>query len=69
MIRVTLQQEAITRRIICRVNDSPRNISMLSLRGAQREITGALISEGCSPTGLWQRVESDSGQIERWFDS
>ena|SRR6266567_6522621 len=39
------------------------SISSLSMRGAQREITGWLISQGYQPVGRWEN-ESGTGQPE-----
>jgi hypothetical protein len=39
------------------------DVDSLSMRGAQREITGWLISDGYEPVGRWQ-VEHDDGAMQ-----
>jgi hypothetical protein len=41
----------------------PLSINSLSMRGAQREITGWLINEGYEPVGRWQ-LESDDNAMD-----
>lgn len=59
--------------INCRVvhEDETTNtlpVDALSVRGAQREITGQLISEGYAPVGRWQWTEdSDVEESVRQF--
>jgi len=36
-------------------------VDTLSMRGAQREITGYLIGQGYKPDGRWETVQMDSG--------
>lgn len=37
------------------------DVSSLSMRGAQREITGWLIDQGYTPVGRWETEANDSG--------
>ena len=39
------------------------DVDSLSMRGAQREITGYLIGEGYAPVGRWE-VTSDDGAMD-----
>jgi hypothetical protein len=36
------------------------DVESMSMRGAQREITGWLIADGYEPVGRWQAEESDT---------
>jgi len=42
------------------------DVDSLSMRGAQREMTGALIREGYEPAGRWEteREHDDEGPVE-----
>jgi hypothetical protein len=45
------------------------DIGSLSMRGAQREITGWLIGLGYEPAGRWQDARDlDAGRPEAWTD-
>lgn len=45
------------------------DVESLSMRGAQREITGYLISGGYKPAGRWQDSRDlDNGRPENWID-
>jgi hypothetical protein len=41
------------------------DVDSLSLRGAEREVTGVLISEGFKPVGRW--AEEADGEVMRRF--
>lgn len=46
------------------------DIDALSLRGAEREITGYLISQGYKPAGRWHDARDlDHGKSENWLDA
>ena len=38
------------------------DVDSLSMRGAQREVTGWLISQGFKPAGRWQAEQVDPGE-------
>jgi hypothetical protein len=62
-IEVWLKQDNLE--VTCRVahedeSTSTLTVDSLSMRGAQREITGWLISHGYEPAGRWQDQWADS---------
>jgi hypothetical protein len=71
-IEVWLSQDKKT--VTCRVvyeDESTEhfNVESLSMRGAQREITGWLIREGYKPDGRWTAEAEDSStneELETW---
>jgi hypothetical protein len=64
----------VNMKVTCRVvredeSTAELDIDSLSLRGAEREITGALINEGYKPTGRWQDARDlGRGHSENWID-
>ena len=42
-------------------------VDSLSMRGAQREITGYLIGLGYSPVGRWEAAEPETPEVSRQF--
>lgn len=56
--------------VTCRIvredeSTEPMDVDSLSMRGAQREITGYLIEQGYTPVGRWAAEHSDSdGTLE-----
>jgi hypothetical protein len=47
--------------------DEGLKISSLSMRGAQREITGYLIATGYEPAGRWSTEDEDGRETLRQF--
>jgi hypothetical protein len=69
-VEVWLSQKNMT--ITCRVvredeSVDELDIDSLSMRGAEREITGWLIEQGYKPDGRWQIEAEDRGEpAETW---
>lgn len=69
-IEVWLSQPNIS--IECNVvyddeSTSSHDVTSLSMRGAQREITGFLIGEGYKPFGRWEYEDGDGKECSRKF--
>ena len=65
-IEVWLSQDNM--QVTCRIvhqdeTTSEYDIKSLSLRGAQREITGWLISQGYQPAGRWTAETTDGREV------
>jgi hypothetical protein len=69
-IEVWLSQDNMV--VTCRVvfedeSVTDLHVDSLSLRGAEREITGHLIAEGLKPAGRWQAEDNDGREVSRRF--
>jgi hypothetical protein len=69
-IEVWLSQRNL--QVTCRVvredeTTTKRDVESLSIRGAEREITGSLIAEGFKPVGRWGHEGDDGQEVVRRF--
>ena len=69
-IEVWLSQPHFT--VTCRVvhedeTTQTLDVESLSLRGAEREMTGWFISQGYQPAGRWKAVEGSTTEVTRRF--
>jgi hypothetical protein len=61
-----LDQLSMTCTVVHDESTESLDVSAFSMRGAQREITGYLISQGYEPLGRWetQRFDAERGSID-----
>lgn len=68
---VTAQLSTFGSSITCEVRSKdgsisyPLYVSMRSMRGAQREITGRLVADGYEPDGQWEGTDDETVRIFR----